>query len=110
MIARRPSLFSRLIEKFATSIKRLINRRREKGKRVEPLFGSIKFWLKEQPRINVEVHRAYQGLEQQLKQTNLNTEKRRIKMKMNVQRFDYNKNKPKDHDLENSIEASLGIK
>jgi hypothetical protein len=109
-VARRPSFFSKLIEKLTTSINKFIDKRRRKRNRVEQQAEPIEHWVTEQPRLNAEIHQAYQGFEEQISKTSLNAEQRRISMEINVILFDYNKGKPKELGVENSIEASLGIK
>lgn len=109
-VARRPSFFSKLIGKLTNSLNKFIDKRRRKRSSVEQQVESIEHWVTEQPRLNAEIHQAYQGFEQQINNTSINAEQRRISMEINVIRFDYNKDKPKEQGVENSIEASLGIK
>ena len=87
-IARRSSLFSRLIDKLTAGIKRFVSKRREKRNRVEQHFEPITHWISKQQSVNADVHRAYKGLKEQIEQTSLKKERRRIRMTINLQCFD----------------------
>ncbi len=104
---RRPSFVSKLIEKFTAGIKRFISKRRKKRNRVERQVQTIDYWLNEQQRINDELYDTYENFAEQINRTSLNKEKRRIRMKINVLLFDYNKNKPKNRDFEYGVEEYM---